>query len=187
MKTVNFFIILAAIFALQSCKLENSTPASNVPNGDFEGWTSLDNLDDWTTNSCPTCVPPYETYIVQKTTEAYHGQYAAKFIYNGVYPAYANSTFAVTAHPSNLTGYVKCYLYNSDTVSVKVWVFKANAVVDSGQWLNTESISSYKQIVIPVTQSSTQADSVKISIKGGHKMDAGNNGSVLWVDYLSLR
>ncbi len=186
MKKTLFFISLVIIIALHGCKKLEPTPQFAIPNGDFESWTSGDYLVDWTGDSCPACVPPYETYIIQKTTEAYHGQYAAKFLYNGLYPAYANNKFVVSGHPAALSGYAKCQLYGDDTVSVKVLVYYANAVVDSGKWLNTASTTNYQAFTINLTQSSAHADSVLVSIKGGNKMDANHNGSVLWIDYLSL-
>ncbi len=186
MKKTFLLIILIAIVALQSCKKGAPGPQFTIPNSDFENWTSDDYLQDWTSNSCPACVPPFETYIVQKTTEAYHGRYAANLVYNGVYAAYISNKFAVTGHPSALSGYAKCQLYGDDTVSVKVRVYNANVVVDSGQWLSTASLSSYKPFTVNLTHSSAHADSVLILIKGGNKMDSNHNGSALWVDYLSL-
>jgi hypothetical protein len=183
MRTGALFIVSALIFAFSGCKKERPLPISaNIPNADFEGWSSTDYLQNWSTNSCPLCLPPYNTYTVQKTTEAYHGQYAVKLIYNGVYSAMASSKFAVSNHPSSLMGYAKCQILEKDTVSVKVMVYNQNAIVDSGTWINTEPITSYRQFIVPISQNSTHADSVKIIIKGGsHAI-----GTALWADYLSL-
>lgn len=186
MKNVAFFIVCALLIAVQGCVKESNTSPSNLPNGDFEGWTVNDELQNWKTNSCPECDPAFNSYVVQKTTEAYHGQYAAKFIYNGVYPAIASDLFAVPSHPMSLSGYTKCTLDENDTVFVKVQVFSHHSVVDSGQWVNTVSIPQYKQFIVPITQSSAHADSVLITIHGGNKMNTGSNGSVLWIDYLSI-
>ena len=186
MKRATLFIICVLLIALQGCIKENSTSPSNLPNGDFEGWTVNDVLQDWKTNSCPECVPPYESYIVQKTSEAYHGQYAAKLIYNGVFPAMASNKFALPAHPQALCGYAKCTLNENDTVFVRVQVFSQNAVVDSGQWISTTSVPQYQKFNIAITQSSALADSVLITIRGGNKLNTSNIGSVLWIDYLSI-
>jgi hypothetical protein len=67
-----------------------------------------------------------------------------------------------------------------------VQVFSHSAVVDSGQWVNTVSIPQYTQFIVPITQSSAHADSVLITIHGGNKIGTGGNGSVLWIDYLSI-
>src|SRR5581483_12055864 len=108
MRTAAFFLVSALIIAFQGCKKDRPLPISaNIPNADFESWSSTDYLQGWSTNSCPLCVPPYNTYIVQKTTEAYHGQFAVKLIYNGVYPAVASNKFAVVNHPASLTGFTK--------------------------------------------------------------------------------
>jgi len=186
MKKAAVFIIYVLVIAWQGCTKEHNTSPSNLPNGDFEGWTVNDELQAWKTNSCPECYPAFNSYVVQKTTEAYHGQYAAKLIFNGVYSAVASDLFAVASHPMLLSGYTKCTLDEHDTVFVKVQVFSNRAVVDSGQWVNTVSIPMYKQFIVPITQSSTHADSVLITVRGGNKMSAGSNGSVLWIDYLSI-
>ena len=185
MKKATLFIICVLVIALHSCTKENNSSPSNLPNGDFEGWTANDELQAWKTNSCPECYTKINTYVVQKTTEAYHGQYAAKLIFNGAYSAVASDLFAVPSHPMSLSGYAKCTLNELDTVIVKVQVFSHSSVVDSGQWVNTMSIPQYKQFIVPITQSSAHADSVLITIHGGNKIGAGN-GSVLWVDYLSI-
>ncbi|HWD88935.1 MAG TPA: hypothetical protein VG367_12455 [Mucilaginibacter sp.] len=186
MKTAALFVVYALLIVLQSCVKDTSLPASDLPNGDFEGWSSSDELQGWTTNSCPECVPDYNSYVVQKTTEAYHGQYAAKILYNGVYTTVASNGFAVTSHPKELTGYVKCTLNQNDTVSVVVKVFKNNALVDSGKWVNITSIQQYQKFIIPISQNSVDADSVTITVTGGNKLDTNKNGSVLWIDYLCV-
>jgi len=186
MKNVVFFIVCALLIALQGCTKDNNTSPSNLPNGDFEGWTANDELKAWKTNSCPECYPAFNSYVVQKTTEAYHGQYAAKLIFNGAYSAVASDLFAVPSHPMSLSGYTKCTLDDHDTVFVKVQVFSHSVVVDSGQWVSTVSIPQYKQFIVPITQNSVHADSVLITIHGGNKMNTGSNGSVLWIDYLSI-
>jgi hypothetical protein len=185
MKTALFFVFCVLIIGLQSCIKDKSLPQSNLPNGDFEGWSANDDLQTWKTNSCAECTPAYNSYIVQKTSEAYHGQYAVKLLYNGVFPSEASNVFPVSAHPHELIGYAKCTLSENDTVSIKVQVFSHNSLVDSGQWINTTAIQQYKKFVIPITQSSADGDSVLITIRGGNKLGA-NSGSVLWVDYLCV-
>jgi hypothetical protein len=184
MKTAALFIVCALVIVLQSCIKQTSLPASDLPNGDFEGWTTNDALQGWTTNSCPECTPSYNSYVVQKTTEAYHGQYAVKILYNGVYTTVASNVFPVSTHPKELTGYVKCTMNENDTVSVTVQVFSHNSLVDSGKWVNTVSIQQYKKFTIPISQNSADADSMLITITGGNKLDDNNNGSIFWVDYL---
>lgn len=180
-------ILIIAALALSACVKSVLVPHSDytIPNCDFESWTADDELQQWRTNSCPACVPVQSNYIVQKTTEAYHGQYAAKFVYNGLYNAAGGIKFGVPGHPTELTGYVKSQLYANDTAFIWVRVFKGGALVDSGMWMGTEPISKYTKFVLPITQSTTTADSVSILIRGG-KVKTDTGSSTLWVDYFSL-
>jgi hypothetical protein len=61
----------------------------------------------WQTKSYPVCDPPFETYIVQKVTDAISGQFAAKLIFNNVYSSLAKNKFSIYLHPTYWTGYIK--------------------------------------------------------------------------------
>jgi hypothetical protein len=193
MKTINAILLLCiATFAISCSKDEEipnpSQPQQNIPvaNGGFENWTN--NLpDNWTTNSCPPCMAPYETYIVRQDTVAYQGQFAAKFIYNNTYAAWAQNGFAVTTHPQYLSAYVKCNLVTTDSVLIRVKVFNNNVEVDSGEWYGTTSISNYTQLNVPISQNATQADSVNIYIEGGHRGSLTWTNTEFWVDAVELR
>jgi hypothetical protein len=190
MKVFKCLIVFSAMVAFAGCKKDKivmQTNATVIPNGDFENWDNMSLLENWKTNSCPACVPPFETYIVQRDTNAYHGKFAAKFIYNNVYAAWAENKFKLDGHPASLTAYTKCNLYGNDTVSVKIRLFRNSAVIDSGQWFGTSSINTYTKIVIPISQNSLQADSAQISIKGGHKIGYPSKNTEFWVDYLTLQ
>jgi hypothetical protein len=190
MKTIKTLLILCIAFGVASCSKEKDVtvpalPQQIIPNHDFESWT--DQLPvSWQTNSCPACVPPFETYIVQQDTDAYQGQFAAKFIYNNVYAAWAENTFSVTGHPAHLTAYVKSNLAANDSVLIRIKLFNNNTEVDSGEWHGTASIANYTQIVIPISQNATQADMAKIYIEGGNVNAAPGNNTELWVDQLEL-
>jgi hypothetical protein len=188
MKTIRIFIVLSAIFALLSCHKGEVLPlyTANIPNGDFENWGQDNTLDDWQTRYCPMCAIALNTYTVQKTTDAYHGKFAAKFTYNGVFAATASNKFAISQHPANLTAFVKYAPYGTDTVSIKIKLFNKSVAVDSGVWTGIAAIANYQGLSIPVTHHSLSADSALITIKGGTKWDAKGNGTVLWVDYLLL-
>ena len=179
-------IVFILISCLLSCSREKRSRQTAIPNGDFENWNS-NSLQNWETNSCPLCVPAFETYIVQQETGAYHGKYAAKFIYNNVYTAWAQNKFPVQNHPSGMASYVRCDLFGMDTVSITIKLFDHGVLVDSGQWLGTSSIANYKEIDIPITQNSANADTALIKIEGGHEFDSADKYTTLWVDYLSLR
>ena len=141
-----------------------------IPNGDFEQWENQ-KLSIWQTNSCPFCVPPYETDIIQKESAAAHGQFAAKFIYNNVYRSVATNKFAISVHPSALTGYIKSNIANGDTAILRVDLFLNNALVDTGTWFETSSTTYYKKLEIQITQNNSKVDSALITILGGQRQN----------------
>jgi hypothetical protein len=137
-----------------------------IPNGDFEQWEN-ETLSIWQTNSCPFCVPPYETYIVQKESDAAHGQFSAKLVYNNVYRSVATNKFAISVHPSALAAYIKSNIATGDTAILRVDLFLNNAVVDTGVWLETSSTTYYKKLEIQISQNNSKVDSALITILGG--------------------
>lgn len=158
--------------AFLSCKKGNSNSQTiSIPNGDFEDWDNIPNLLIWQTNSCPACVPPYETYIVQKVSDSYSGQFAAKFIYNNVYQSRADNKFPIAIHPSLLTCYAKATITNGDTVIIHIDLFSGTNIVDSGNWYGTSSIVNYEKVEIPISQTSSALDSALIKIVGGKKQN----------------
>lgn len=179
MKQFKLFLSFLFVLFFVSCK-KNMPNSQNltIPNGDFEYWNG-ENLLVWQTNNCPPCVPPYKTYIVQKTTDAYSGHYATKFIYNGNYKSWAVNKFAITIHPSILTGYVKSNIADGDTAVIHIDLFSKNNIVDSGNWYGISSIANYEKIEIPISQASSIIDSALIKIVGG-----GKQNTELYVDHL---
>ena len=182
MKTrLHFLLILLFTFATE-CSV------SQIPNKDFENWTWEPLLVDWKTNSCPLCDPPWETYIVQKDSIAiYNGNYAAKFVYNNIHPAFATTRFPLSTHPFSLTAYIKNQLFGIDTTYIGIKLLKNSMVIDSGEWIDTASISYYTQLIIPISQKSAQIDSAEITIVFGNiKQLQITDIPNLWVDNLSL-
>lgn len=170
MKAIKSFIPILFILFFFSCKKDTGNQEIiAIPNGDFELWDSMPNLYSWQTNSCPACVPPYETYIVKKVTDAFHGQFAAKFIYNNVYSSLANNKFSISLHPTVLTGYIKSTIAIGDTAIIHVDLFSRNNIVDNGNLFEVSSTASYKKIEIPISQTSSAVDSALIKIIGGKK------------------
>jgi hypothetical protein len=195
MKNIKFLTPFLAAIIICGCNKEKIIPpvsqqlisVDTVPNGDFERWNYL-RLENWTTNSCPFCTPPFETYIVQQDSDSYQGVYAAKFIYNNAYPATAENRFAISSHPNNLSAYVKCTISGVDTVFIKIKLLSNSILVDSGLWAGTVSIPAYAQIQIPITQNSSSADSAVILIQGGHESGVPPfNNTEFWVDDLQLQ
>lgn len=167
---LKLFLSFIFLITFLSCKKINSGPqALSIPNGDFEDWDNTQNLLIWQTNSCPACVPPFQTYIVQKVTDAYSGKFAAKFIYNNVYQSWAINKFPIAVHPSLLTCYVKGTITNGDTAIIHIDLFSGNNIIDSGNWYGTSSIANYTKVEIPITQTSSTPDSALIKIVGGKK------------------
>ena len=185
MKESRVLLILMLLAAFVSCTKDRSVQQTDsIPNGDFENWTSGLNLENWKTNSCPSCEPPFETYIVQKDSPAYHGRYAAKFIYNNLYPAVADNKFAVSGHPLFIGAYVKCNLVSMDTVSLIIHLYNNGVVVDSGVWNGTSSFSEYRHISVPISQHSSESDSALIIITGGHTRGTTGINTIFWIDNL---
>ena len=186
MSTKQFFIPILTLLLFSSCGKESSidqkgSPAPQIipiPNGDFELWDNII-LDEWQTNPCTYCVPAFETYVVQKDTDAAHGQFAAKFIYNGVYSSFANNKFPISLHPTLLTGYIKANIANGDTATIHIDLFSGGNIVDIGDYYETSSVPGYKKIEVPISQSFPSADSALIKIAGGKKQN-----TELYVDNL---
>jgi hypothetical protein len=171
MKTAYIFFILIPL-AIFSCKKDStSQQVITIPNGDFELWDDMPALLYWQTNSCPACDPPYETYIVQKVTDSYNGQFAAKLIYNNVYSSFAYNKFLISLHPTFLTGYIKSNIAKSDTVIIHIDIFSGNNIVDTGNWYETKSVENYTKIEIPISQNTSSVDSALITIVGGKKQN----------------
>ena len=182
MRLLKLQVLLFFLLACAACtKNTSSTQIIPIPNGDFENWDSSPYLLNWQTNSCPQCLPPYETYIVEKTSEAIQGYFAAKFIYNNLYSSYAFIKFPVSANPNLFTGYIKSNITAGDTAQIVINVFSNNKMIDSGRWLETSTSINYKKIEIPLSQTLNLADSISIKITGGHKQN-----TELFVDNLIL-
>ena len=130
MKNILTTVIITSLILSSGCSKQGS--ASNtltipIPNGDFESWQFQEPLI-WQHNSCPPCLPPFETYIVRQDTSAYQGQFAAKLLYNNVYPATVQNMFFVAGHPNDLTAFVKTNMAANDSVTVKVKLYKKNSL-----------------------------------------------------------
>ncbi len=172
MKKVNLFIPILITLAFFSCKKDTtSQQIITIPNGDFELWDNMSTLLFWQTNSCPACDPPWETYIVQKVTDASNGLFAAKLIYNNVYSSFANNKFSISVHPTHLTGYIKSNIASGDTVVIHIDIFSGNNIVDTGNWYETSTTANYTKIEIPISQNSSSVDSALIRIIGGKKQN----------------
>ncbi len=182
MKAINLLIAVVFMLTFFSCKKDNvNQQIIPVPNGNFELWDNMPNLYSWQTNSCPACVPPNETYIVQKVTDAANGQFAAKFMYNNFYSSLANNKFSISLHPTHLTGYIKSTIANGDTAIIHIDLFSGDSIVDNGNLYETSSTANYTKIEIPISQNFSTVDSALIRIVGGKKQN-----TILYVDNFVL-
>jgi hypothetical protein len=180
MEALKLFLSFLFLLTFFSCKKNTSNSQNiDIPNGNFEDWDNSGNLLIWQTNNCSACVPPWQTYIVEKTTDACSEQFAAKFIYNNVYKSWAYNKFPITIHPSMLTCYVKSNITNGDSVIIQADLFSGINIVDSGNWYGTFSIVNYKKVEIPISQTFSTVDSASIKIVGG-----GKQTTELYVDDL---
>lgn len=178
-----------------------ATTYAQVPNPDFEKWDGQPVLIDWTTNSHPMTLPPWDPYIVKQDTDRYAGIYAANFYANGQFKAFATTTFSVGYHPVSLKAWVKysfapCVNDNGypekDTISIDVELLNASIVVDSGHWDYHANgfLPTYQQLNIPISQGALAFDSCRITIRGG-KIYGGCGivaaATVFKVDHLELK
>jgi len=199
MATYLLTVILLCITSI-TCKRDEPIPVESIniqiPNGDFENWSWVPLPENWKTNSYPLSMAQWVTYIVKKDSQVvYHGAYSMKLIYNltppawGAAPAWAKNKFAISEHPNNLRGYLKCNLQGTDTVSISVKILNNGITVDSGQWKSTVSIINWTEVNIPISNSSTVIDSALITITGGKYKDSTTtlaNSTTFWVDQLYL-
>ncbi len=182
MKNLRLIFLYFLLVMISSCR---KNPVNQItmpiPNGDFEQWNSWPVLINWQTNSCPLCMTPINEYVVKKDSLAYHGKYAAKFIFNGLYKSRARNKFAISTHPTLLTGYINSRIMPGDFAKISIDIFYKKQVVDSGRLYETSSTTNYKEFKIPITGNSLKADSAEITIVGGGKLH-----TELTVDYLTL-
>ena len=150
---------------------------SQVPNSDMENWTNEPTLTGWETNSRPLTLPPFDPYVVKKDSNAYSGNWAADLYANGVFKAYAKTTFAVQVHPNHLSLYYKLLFApcvndsgfaQKDTASVLIELLNHGAVVDMGYWQSTVANFNYAQLIVSLSQNATTFDSCRITITGGN-------------------
>jgi hypothetical protein len=169
MKIIKLSALTILLVSQISCKKTNATTEQliPIPNGNFELWSSEPVLNIWKTNSCPLCVPAYNTYIVEKDNEFQNGQFAAKFIFNNVYKSRAENKFQISEHPSLLRGFIKSTITLGDTAQIHIDLFSGNTIVDSGNLFETTTNNVYRQIEIPISQNATNIDSASIKISGG--------------------
>lgn len=165
----------------------------------MELWSSAPQLEQWTTNSYPQTLPPFEPYIVRQDADAHSGNWSTNFWSNGVMKPWAETTFAIgTAHPESLRFWYKLAFPpcvndqgfpDQDTVMVDVELLLNGNVVDLGHWESTISQFEYTLVHVPISQNAMQFNECRVRITGGSIY--GGCGFVLaptqfWVDDVEL-
>ncbi len=150
---------------------------AQIPNAGMENWSEAPQLTDWTTNSYPMTLPPYDPYIVRQDANAHSGSYAANFYGNGVLKPYATTTFELTgAHPTQLDfwyqlSFAPCIngpqSLDNDTASILVELLLNGNVVDQGYWESFNNQPEYILQSIALSQNALAWDSCRITITGG--------------------
>ncbi len=172
----NIFLLLLLLFV---CLMNQA----QIPNSDFEQWDSQPTLKGWYTNSHPLTLPAWEPYIVRQDTNRYSGNYAAYFYANGVFKAFATTTFPIHFHPQALTAWIRynfapCVndsgFVDQDTISIDVELLNGSAVVDNGHWEYHQAgyLPNYQFLSVPISNNTSVFDSCRITIHGG-KVNGG--------------
>lgn len=140
--------------------------AQAIPNSGFETWENVGGWyldpEGWETNNSHIMTP------VLPDTNSYSGNYSLTIShkYSGI-TGYAKSRFPFNAHAAAIKAYVKCEMSETDTVSVLVDIYSNRQITGNGKWTSAASISEWTLISIPLTQKSSDGDSLEIQIFGG--------------------
>jgi hypothetical protein len=178
---------------------------AQIPNNDFENWTtvnSYDSLIGWaSTNNLSTG----SFYAVTKSTDHYPatvGNYSLRIENNtallsnfsGIGIAATGSfsekqpAFSITGHPNSLTGYYMFFPQNGDIVRIHVHLFLNGTVVSNSVFTASNLTSNWTSFNLPF-ENYVSADSAHITIaasnfQGNTSQVLGN--SVLYIDNLSF-
>lgn len=150
--------------------------SAQIPNSDMERWDWQPKLLDWETNSQPLTLPPWEPYIVRQDTDRYSGRYSANLIANGIFKAYARTTFPVWLVPKNLSLHYRLlfppcvnesgYL-EKDTVSISVELLRQGQPVSATRWTSGSTELNWTPLKINIPAPGAPPDSCRIIITGG--------------------
>ena len=169
---INIFL-LVILFGLT-----NHYVAQTIPNSGFENWAIagggwFEYPVNWQINNNQVSMP------VVKNNNPHQGNFAVQ-VGNNFAIGYAKSKFPFSQHPTDIQIYVKSNILSSDTVKITIFVYSGGAIVDSGIWTNTTSITNWTLQTIPISQNTTAIDSLEIKIRGGNQ-----TGTYIIVDDIS--
>lgn len=177
---------------------------AQIPNNGFENWTSFTGYEDPTYWGSTNSYSSGPFYACTKSTDHYPlsvGSYSLRLendptqnpsfagrgaLFTGPPPPRPN--FAISGHPTSLTGYYKFAPVNGDTMYIQVQLFYHGSGVGFAQLTTTVAAPNWTSFNIPISLYTT-ADSGSIIIaayyaNGFNYMPHGN--SVLYVDNLNF-
>ncbi len=175
------------------------TANAQIPNSGFENWGTYNgfvNPTGWT----GIIGSGNNGYSIQKNSDNYPsgtGSWSILIKTDTLYYfgfaktdnlSYLAPGFPITGKPKSLRGYYKFLPQNGDTMLISVILWQSGAMVASGTFSNTATISSWTSFNVQIS-SYTTADSASIylsscSFPGGVPDPQGN--SALYVDNLSF-
>ena len=156
MKNVTTLLFVSALFIAQSLWSQDS-----IPNGSFEVWYSPTLPKSWQTTNMFT---PPGISTCTKSTDNIEGQFAMNMktvdIGGGqLVPAvatlgelgigYTAGGIEFTSRPVALKMFIK-HPSNGDMVQVAVEFFKEGFSIGGAQWLTTDSLGDFTEIVLPI-------------------------------------
>jgi photosystem II stability/assembly factor-like uncharacterized protein len=162
-----------------------SGTTQSLPASDFEQWDSSAYMTPvgWATAYTELPVNFNTPYKVQRTTDAYVGNYAVElhnspvlvnnqFFSPAAVQTYKNPpdgphpSFAVTKRYKTFNGYVK-YAPQNDTASITVNLYRAGNLIGSGSWFADSAMNVYTPFFMPITYADTTTipDSASIRIQ----------------------
>jgi hypothetical protein len=158
--------------------------AQTIPNSGFETWENIGgwyfNPENWETNNSQIMTP------VLQETNSYSGNYSLTINHNfSARTGYAKSRFPFNVNAVAIKAYVKCEISTRDKVSVLVNAYLNQQLTGDGMWTSSNSISEWTLITIPITQKSSEADSLEIQIFGGDSLQTSISVDEISYDLIS--
>ena len=203
MKTNN---VLFSLIVFSSIAL--SIDAQSIPNGNFESWTVLSFEQPknylWSTNT--EAFRKGLSFNVTKSTDAYHGNFAAKMTtvisstdtMPGIFlnvnpkngdPATWNGGFPYSEKPIGIRGYYKCAIASPDTGFIMVFCYKGGVNIGQyGMWFNGTK-NTYTLFSVTFNPPLAQTpDTIIIGAGSSNWQYPSNmrNGSMLLLDSISF-
>ncbi len=200
----NFFTLL---IAMSFFSISN---AQTISNGGFEHWTN-DSIDDWDCSNADmsffgmTNVSIVESGTPEGTKALMAESKATAFftmsgiVCNGVYEAPNPSNGNIetikgvpfTDQPDNFYLWYKCEPMPDDSALIKISFFKDGAEIASGSKVETNTVSDWTQLSIPITwEQQTTPDTMLILLKSSYGTTDSEGGAVagstLYADGLSF-